>query len=108
MAFSDLVESLDLATQTHLGGESITYLAGDGSGSVTLTGIFDEVAIVTDFGEAPADQLEPAISVRIDDLPTDPETDDPTITIRSVDYKVRTCQPDTISGLMRLLLVKAP
>lgn len=100
MAFADLVESVDRLTQTHLGGEPVVYTPEVGA-PATVTGIFDEqYVLVQGTVEAGTEALGPAVFFRLSDLPVDPELDQPTITIRGVDYRVTERQPDGIGGIV--------
>lgn len=105
MAFSDLVAAADRAGQQLLGGEDVTYAPAVGA-PVTVTGIFDEQYVFASGGGANAgvETIGPAVSIRISDLGSvNPLTDDPTITIRGIDYSVWERKPDGM-GLVVLAL----
>lgn len=69
---------------------------------VTITGIFDEqYVLVKGSADASVEALGPAVFVLLADLPgIDVVDDDPTITIRSVTYKVNERRPDGIGGVV--------
>lgn len=88
MAFADLVELADRAAQVVLGGESVVYTPAVGS-PVTVTGIFDNPYVLAQgTADAGVEALIPSVFLRLEDLPTDPEDDEPTLTIRGVTYRV--------------------
>ena len=103
MAFADLIAGVDTAVFAALGGELITYAPAVGS-PVTVTGIFDELYVLAKgSAEAGVEALGPAVFVRIADLPVDPEDDEPTLTIRGVDYGVIERRPDGMGGVVLAL-----
>lgn len=106
MAFADLVTALDRTTRANLGGEPVIYRPETGE-SVTASGIFDDRYVAIIEGEAGVEQVGPAVFLRLEDLSTDPEVDNPILTIRGVDYRVRERQPDGMGGV-RLLLQLVP
>ena len=78
MAFSDLVEAADRAAMASLGGEVVTYAPQSGA-PVQITGIFDAMfSLAKGDAMAGVETLGPAVFFRFDDLPVDPENDDPT------------------------------
>jgi hypothetical protein len=100
--FADLVTKIDRAAQESLGGVDVIYTPEFGE-TVTVQGIFDERYHFVDEGHAGAEQIAPAVFLRVSDLSTHPENDNPTLTIAGVDYRVRERQPDGLGGI-RLLL----
>jgi hypothetical protein len=89
MAWTDYLERADKATRNILGGE-VYYAPGAGA-PVTVTGIFDPQHSHPS-GPSEIDQQRgwgPAVFLTLADLPSDPETDTPTITIGGVSYTVR-------------------
>lgn len=87
-AFDDLVEQADRAVHSLLGGETVTYDPAVGS-PVDVTGVFDaQYVLAKGTAEAGVESVGPAVFLRLEDLPTDPEVDDPILTIRSVAYRV--------------------
>lgn len=106
MAFADLIALADRAAQDHLGGVSVVYAPEVGA-PVTVVGIFDENYFYADPGQAGVETITPAVFLRLEDLPTDPGEDNPTITIAGQDYTVRQRPTDGIGGAVRLLLRKA-
>lgn len=100
MSYADLVARADRATETNLGGESMTYTPAVGA-PVMVTGIFDAPYVLAKgSAEAGVEALSPAVFFRLEDLPVDPEDDDPTITIRGVDYRVVERRPDGMGGIV--------
>ena|SRR6185503_1017921 len=107
MAFSDLVAAADRVAMADLGGESVTYTPTVGSpppAAVPVTGIFDSKYVLAE-GDAHAgvEALGPAVFFRLSDLPTDPEVDDPTLTIRGNVYRVVERRPDDMGGIVLAL-----
>jgi len=112
MGFAELVAAADRAAQAMLGGEPVTYApesvglpvqlgAPLGVQPVTITGMFDSQFVLAE-GDAHAgvEAAGPAVFFRVEDLPADPETDNPTITIRGVDYSVTFRKPDGMGGIV--------
>jgi len=103
VAFLDLVAAADRAAQDHLGGVAVTY-EPEGGVAVEVTGIFDAAHVLpATQGRAEIEQVGPVLWVRLEDLPVDPDIDEPTITIAGTDYKIRERQRDG-AGSIRLLL----
>lgn len=103
MSFSALVAAADRAAQAALGGETVTYAPEVGD-PVEVTGIFDEnYVLAKGSAEAGVEALGPAVFFRLEDLPVDPEDDEPTLTIRSVSYSVVERRPDGMGGIVLAL-----
>jgi hypothetical protein len=106
--FADLVTLIDRAAQELLGGTPVVYVTKDG---VTVdpapVGIFDKAYVLTDPSNAGVEQVGPVLWLRLEDLPVDPELDDPRITIEGQDYVVHARQKDGVGGSVRLLLHEA-
>lgn len=103
MSFAELVAAADRAGQTLLGGETVTYQPAVGS-PVDVTGFFDsQYVLAKGTAEAGVETLGPAVFVRLEDLPTNPEDDDPTLTIRGDNYRVIERRPDGIGGIVLAL-----
>lgn len=93
MAFGDLIAAADRNAQALLGGEPVAYHPQAGP-AVTVTGIFDEPFMLVQGGaEDGVETKVPTVFLRLADLPTDPEVDHPTLTIRGVTYRVWKRQP---------------
>jgi hypothetical protein len=103
MGFSELVERVDRAAQDLLDGVAITYTPLDGT-PVSVIGVFDERWRLEDPGGAGVEQITPAVWVRLEDLPVDPDDDDPLITIAGIDYTVHRREYDSIRASVMLLL----
>lgn len=103
MSFDELVAQVDRAAQLALGGETVTYAPQVGV-AVPVTGIFDEAYVLAKgSAEAGVETLGPAVFFRFEDLPADPEDDEPTLTIRGVEYGVTERRPDGIGGIVLAL-----
>lgn len=104
MSFSALVAAADRAAQSALGGETVTYTPTVGApppAAVQVTGIFDEQYVLAKgSAEAAVETLGPAVFLRLEDLPTDPRDDEPTLTIRGVVYRVRERPTDGMGGIV--------
>ena len=100
MSFADLVEDASRAAMTSLGGETVTYTP-DGGVAVPVTGIFDAQYVLAEGGAgAGVEALGPAVFFQFADLPVDPESDDPTLTIRGINYRVVERRPDGLGGIV--------
>lgn len=91
----------DITVRDILGGD-ITYTPGAGS-AVSVRGIFDAAYVRVDIGQAGVSSAGPAVFLRVEDLPTDPETDSATVTVGAVEYEIRECQKDGQGGVLLLL-----
>ena len=103
MGFADLVTAADDQVLDSLGKVSVTYAPSSGS-PVVVEGIFDENYIVLEENEFGFEQITPAVWLHLDDLPSDPDTDTPVITINGVEYLARARPRDSLSLTVRLLL----
>lgn len=111
MAFVDLVARVDRAALAVFGEPvPVVYAPEVGAPTSTtpsgdpLTGIFDEQYVLAKgTAEAGVEALGPAVFLRLADLPTDPEDDEPTLTIRAVDYRVTERRPDGMGGIVLAL-----
>lgn len=102
MTFADLLASADQAVRKNLGGE-ITYTPGVGD-PVAIDGVFDAAFVLLDPQQPGVSSQGPALFVRVEDLPSDPEVDgDATVTINGVEYSPHTVKPDGLGGLYLLL-----
>lgn len=109
MGFSELVAQADRAAQTALGGEAVTYAPTVGA-PVSVTGIFDaQFVLAKGDAQAGVEASGPAVFFRLEDLPVDPETDEPTLTIHAAphraaelvgNYRVIERRPDGIGGIV--------
>lgn len=103
MSFADLIGRADRAAQSALGGEPVMYQP-DGEQAVEVTGIFDEQYVLAKgSADAGVEALSPAVFLRLEDLPTNPEDDEPTLTIRGVIYRVTERRPDGLGGIVLAL-----
>lgn len=104
--FAAHVAAMDRAVQAHLGAVEVTYQPAAGS-SFPVAGIFDALYVLSSTGGSLAgvETLGPAVSIVLDDVPINPELDDPTLTIGGVAYRVIGREPGGF-GLMVLALRK--
>lgn len=124
MGFADLVARVDRTAQRVLGGEPVIYRVGGGGGAfspafspafagapgaheVTVTGIFDTPYLLSQGDQqAGVGVATPSVFLRRDELPTDPEVDNPLLTIRGVVYRVvGGGEPDGLGGITLRLRV---
>lgn len=105
MDFAARLAAADSAALQHLGG-AVRYTPSTGP-AVDVSGVFDAGFVPTVNQQQPGVVgYGPAVFLRLADLPTDPEDDEPLITIAGVDYRVREPQKDGMGGVV-LLLYKA-
>ncbi len=111
MSFADLIEATDRATHDHLGSVPVTYTPDGGvattetPGGDPLVGMFDKLTVVIDPEQPGVESVHPVLTIRLADLPTDPEDDDPVIQILGTDYTVQERKTDgPIGGMIMLLL----
>lgn len=103
MTFADLVSRVDDAARDHLGGVPVTYAPGVGD-TVEVTGISDANYVLADpDGEVGVEIVGPAVFLRLSELPSDPDDDDPTITITGSEYSVRARRRDSLGGVVLML-----
>ena len=104
MAFSDLVTTMDRAAHTHVGGVSVVYTPSVGA-AVSVTGMFDEQYLDAEGSNTRVGTVTPSIVVRLEDLPDDPRTSRPTLTINSLGYTLKGWKTDGVEGgSIRLVL----
>lgn len=101
MGFADLLAVADRAVLKHLGG-SVTYQP-EGGVAVPVEGVFDAAYVKVDVGQAGVSSAGPAVFALLADLPTDPEEDEPVITVDGVGYTVREVKKDGQGGVHLLL-----
>lgn len=100
MAFADLITAADRAVQHHLGGVVVSYQPDVGV-AVEVTGIFDEAYILAKGdAEAGVEAAGPAVFFRLEDLPVDPEDDEPLLRIGGREYRVIERRPDGLGGIL--------
>lgn len=95
MGFAEAVARIDRNAQRLLDGVPVTYRPKFGPavsttpGGAPLLGIFDDTfVLVQGSAEAGVEARLPTVNLILADLPTDPEVDDPTLTIGGVDYRI--------------------
>lgn len=113
MGFAALIADTDRATHDHLGSVDVIYTPDGGVATSTtpsgepLKGMFDKNFLLVDQEGPGVETATPILSIRLEDLPTDPENDDPVIQIDGTDYKIQERQPDgPVGGSILLLLHK--
>jgi hypothetical protein len=105
MGFTDVVGEMRAALNDTFGVETL-YAPLVGA-PITVTGVFKNDYLRADAGEAGAQTTTPIVDYRLDDLPIDPDDDDPRITIAGIVYRVIEVQKDSRRGV-RLLLHRTP
>jgi hypothetical protein len=100
-AFAALVARVDRSSQARLGGESLIYQPASRP-PVPVTGIFDNpfVLVAAPSAEAATETLGPSVFLRLEDLPIDPEFDEPRLVIRGIAYRVTAREPDGVGGIV--------
>lgn len=102
-SFAAYVEAADRIVFGALGGQPVIYLPDVGD-PVEVIGIFDAQYVLSKGGaEAGVESLGPAVFLRIEDLPVDPEADDPTLVINAASYRVTERRPDGMGGIVLAL-----
>jgi len=81
----------------------ITYLPEQSIVPVGVPGIFDEAYVLAEVGEAGVASTAPVLFCRREQLPVDPDEDDPIITVDGVEYTKREVKPDGQGGLIIVL-----
>lgn len=103
MGYSTLVGQVDRAALALLGSVTVTYAPAVGS-PVIVTGLFDSnFVLAKDKVEAGVETTGPAVFFRRSDLPTDPDVDNPVLTIAGVAYRVIERMPDDMGGIVLAL-----
>lgn len=105
MDFAAHLAAADRVALQHLGG-TVGYMprAGAGIGQVVnVPGIFDAAYVRADIGEVGVASSTPAVFLRLSDLPSDPEVDDPLITVDGVRYGVLEPKKDGLGGVVLML-----
>lgn len=82
---------------------NLTYKPAAGA-AVPVRGIFDaNYELAKGSPEAGVSVRVPAVFLRKADLPSDPELDEPILTIAGIDYRVTEVQPDSLTGVVLIL-----
>lgn len=79
MGWAEQLAATDRAVAGQL-GRPVTYAPAVGA-PVSVTGIYDAAYLAADPGSPGVSTSSPAVFLQLADLPTDPEDDEPTITI---------------------------
>lgn len=103
MAWTDHLDRADRAAQDILGGDVI--YASELFAPVTVQGIFEERHAQPGSGRDELDVGDwgPSVFLTLADLPMDPETDNPAITVAGTRYTVRKSHKDGHGGVLLLL-----
>lgn len=101
--FEGLIAAADRLVIDKLGGSPVIYQPADGD-AVEVSGVFDQLYVLAQ-GNAHAgvETLGPAVFLRLDDLPVNPDDDDPTLTIGALTYRVIERKRDGIGGIVLAL-----
>lgn len=100
MSYDELVAQADRVILDKLGGTSVTYAPEVGD-PVEVDGMFDEHYVLADgSSEAGVELTGPGVFLLLADLPTDPEEDEPILTIHGQDYRVISRSPDGFGGIV--------
>jgi hypothetical protein len=105
--FAAHIKRTDRAVQKFLGRDDIEYRPEVGDPITGLRGLFDANHEIQDPITSEVEQVGPVLWIRLEDIaPHEPHTtDNPTIVIDAVEYRVRTRKPDSpVGGSVRLLL----
>ena len=104
MAFDELVARMDRTALTVFGESVPVVYAPELGDAVSVSGIFDaQYVLAKGDAEAGVETAGPAVFFRLEDLPVDPEEDEPTLTIRGVAYSVTERRPDGMGGIVLAL-----
>jgi hypothetical protein len=99
-AFGLLGAQMDQTAIELLGGVPVIYQPAAGP-AVPVTGIFDDPYLLTQGNaEAGVETRAPTVFLQLADLPTDPMTDDPILTIGDVDYRVFARRPAGLGSIV--------
>ena len=98
MSWAGLMAVMDATLVEHFGGASV-YTPAIGA-AATPRGVFDAAYVPVSVGEAGVQSSGPAIFYRLADLPADPATDEPTITVNAVNYEVTVVRKDGQGGVL--------
>ena len=98
MAFRDLLAVADRAAQKHLGG-TVRYTPTNGA-SAEVAGVFEAGHVRADAGQAGMTTVGPAVFLRLEDLPSDPELDEgASVTVSGVEYRIHEPAKDGQGGV---------
>lgn len=102
-AFAARVAATDRRVLELLGGAPVIYQPAEGD-PVEVSGVFDQVYVLSrGTAEAGVEALGPAVFLLLEDLPVDPELDEPTLTIGGLVYRVHERRPDGLGGIVLAL-----
>src|SRR5512133_3481279 len=103
MAFAAHIAAADRAVLQHLGEDGLIRYAPSVGDAVDVKGVFDASYVQVNAGQAGVVSSGPAVFLMVADLPTNPEEDDPIITVAGVAYRVREPKSDGKGGVVLLL-----
>jgi hypothetical protein len=99
MSFGSLLASADRAALATVGA-AVRYAPSSGA-PVDVVGIFDAAYVRVDGGgHLGVVSSGPAVFLRLEDLPSDPEEDAPAITVDGVSYSVKDPSKDGQGGVL--------
>ncbi len=104
MSWAALLATADRAVAARL-GQDVTYAPAVGA-SVVVTGIYDAAYLAADPGEPGVSTTSPAVFLILSDLPTDPDDDEPTITVGDEVFEVVAVKKDSNGAGVLLQLTK--
>jgi hypothetical protein len=97
VGFGDLLAKADRAVLKQ--GDAVRYTPSEGA-AVDVLGIFGAPYVRATAGEPGVVSSGPTVFLRLEDLPSDPEDDDATITVSGVDYRITEPQKDGQGGVL--------
>lgn len=98
--FAARMAAVDRRVLLRLGGMPVIYQPAVGS-AVQVSGVFDEQYVLAKgSAHAGVGTIGPAVFLRLEDLPVDPEDDEPTLTIGGLAYRVTARERDGIGGIV--------
>lgn len=101
--FDEHIAAMDAVVLTSRLAMNLTYKPLSGP-AVPVRGIFDaNYELVEASSHGSVSTLAPAVFLRKADLPTDPELDEPILTIAGEDYRVVKVKPDSLTGVVLVL-----
>jgi hypothetical protein len=101
MAFPALLAAADRAA-LHLQGGPVRYTTSAGV-AADVEGIFDATYVRSDAGPTGVVSFGPAVFLRLSDLPSDPDADQPVLLIAGVTYRVAEPKKDGQGGVLLML-----
>jgi hypothetical protein len=98
VTWATLLETADRAALAQW-GTPVVYTPGNGSPAATVTGIFSNASQIASSDGLQVIGTQPRVFLRLEDLPSDPSSDEPTVTINGTTYTVDNPQVDGEGGV---------